>query len=563
LLTEDGGFSTTVTELGFTTVSEFATEKERSIRPSFLPLNYRGPIGKVFVEPPDTHFVNQQPIISRSDGATESERYLQKLCERSFLRFWSYPGVYRDQGHAGTGKGDGKEICDLLVVFDDHVIIFSDKECEFPRIDNLTLAWSRWFRRAVQASAAQMWGAERWIRENPTRLFLDRACTKRFPLGIPDVKRAKFHRILIAHGASKRCKQELGGSGSLIVNTDLCGDDHLAPREEGGMPFAIGHLDRQKGYIHVFDDTTLDIILSTLDTISDLVQYLSKKERFLCSDRSVYAGGEEELLAFYLKRTDKNDEHDFMVSSEYDSVVLEEGIWEDFARSPQRLAQIKADRVSYLWDTLIERFTGHIFAGTMHYTTATDLREHNELLRWLARESRIRRRLLASALLELLEKTAPGTRGTRIVLPSSPGDPHYVFLLLPPNEEIPFSTEYEDYRVVRRNMLEACCMVAKLRFPTAEHIVGMATESGLFSDKSEDCIYLDVSEWTEEQQAEAQSLQRDLGLLTKLDRFEMKVKEYPDLPGSKTSYMRKPSPNPRNKPCPCGSGLKYKRCCGR
>ena len=59
--------------------------------------------------------------IVRSEGVTASERYLEKLCRRSFLSLWSYPGVLRDQGRS-NGKGDGKEVSDLLVVFEKHIL---------------------------------------------------------------------------------------------------------------------------------------------------------------------------------------------------------------------------------------------------------------------------------------------------------------------------------------------------------------------------------------------------------------------------------------------------------
>jgi hypothetical protein len=45
--------------------------------------------------------------VTRSDGVTPSERYLKRLCDRSFLSLWSYPGIFRDQGRPG-GEGDGK-----------------------------------------------------------------------------------------------------------------------------------------------------------------------------------------------------------------------------------------------------------------------------------------------------------------------------------------------------------------------------------------------------------------------------------------------------------------------
>jgi hypothetical protein len=129
-----------------------------------------------------------EPTI-RSSGVTAAERYLSRLCERTFLSLWSYPGVYRDQlsgtiGEAGKRR-EGKEVVDLLIVFEQRIILFSDKECAFPSTGNLDLDWQRWFRKAVLQSARQLWGAERWIRDYPDRLFLDRACTQKFPVHLP------------------------------------------------------------------------------------------------------------------------------------------------------------------------------------------------------------------------------------------------------------------------------------------------------------------------------------------------------------------------------------------
>src|SRR5689334_2207219 len=110
--------------------------------------------------------------ITKQDGVTVAERYLSQLCTKSFLSLWSYPGIYRDQGVAGSG--DGKEVCDFLCVFGNDIIIFSDKDCQFPSSGRLDVDWARWFRRAVQKSAEQVWGAERWIKSYPDRVFIDR-----------------------------------------------------------------------------------------------------------------------------------------------------------------------------------------------------------------------------------------------------------------------------------------------------------------------------------------------------------------------------------------------------
>jgi len=92
-------------------------------------------------------------------------------------------------------------------------------------------------------------------------------------------------------------------------------------------------------------------------------------------------------------------------------------------------------------------------------------------------------------LLEAMQTTPRSHRRTLVSLPASPGDPYYVFLLVAHPEDI----EYENYRVGRRNLLEACCLVTKLRFPAALDIVGIATEpmSNLDALSSEDAMYFD------------------------------------------------------------------------
>ena len=223
-----------------------------------------------------------KPLFKRSEGITPSERYLKNLCDKTFLSLWSYPGVYRDQGQTG-GHGAGKEVCDLLVVFEDHIIIFSDKYCEFPSTGNVNLDWCRWFRRAVNASAKQLSGAERWIRNFPSRLFIDPYCQQKLPIQLPNLSAAKFHRVIVAHGASKRCQEEYGGSGSFMIDSSLHGEAHSNENLANFRPFTIGNITPDNGYVHVLDDTTLDIILEMLDTTRDFVEYLGKKERFLTS----------------------------------------------------------------------------------------------------------------------------------------------------------------------------------------------------------------------------------------------------------------------------------------
>jgi hypothetical protein len=355
------------------------------------------------------------PAVTSSEGVTAAERYLAKLCKRSFLSMWSYPGVFRDQKAAVGGKGDGKELCDLLVVFENHVIIFSDKDCGFNDTVDLQVAWARWFKKAIQNSARQVWGAERWIRQFPNRLFLDRHCTIPFPISLPDPAKMIVHRIVVAHDESRACREKLGGSGSLVLDSSLVGDSHQY------VPFTVGQIGPAKGYVHVFDDTTLDIVMSTLDTITDFTAYLTKKEQFLTGNRVIRAAGEEELLAIYLRRMNDAGEHDFVIEGDYNFLLLEEGFWEAFVHSRERQAQIESNRISYSWDALIEKFAFHAMTGTQYHTSGAPLREQEQVFRLLARESRTGRRALAICLHEVLERSINSLREARVLQPTNPG----------------------------------------------------------------------------------------------------------------------------------------------
>jgi hypothetical protein len=329
-------------------------------------------------------------VIEKAEGVNESERYLQKLCDKTFLSLWSYPSVYRDDF---AGKiTDGKEVCDLLVVFENHIIIFSDKDCQFLDSGRLEIDWNRWFKKAIQKSAEQAWGAEKWIKKHPNRLFLDRFCTTLFPLEIPDLSTAKFHLVVVAHGSSTRCQQEHGGSGSLMINSSIKGFSAHDAIKNGGIPFMVGDIDPSRTFVHILDDTSLEIVVDTLDTIADFVSYLTDKEKFFRSGKAVIASGEEDLLAYYLTHANDKNQSDFIIASQVDNrtlLIFEEGFWEQFVQSPERQSQISADKISYFWDRLIETTSNHVMKDTLYSTSHQGFRPMELLLRLLARESRL------------------------------------------------------------------------------------------------------------------------------------------------------------------------------
>ncbi len=276
-------------------------------------------------------------LLTKNQGVTEAERYLNQLAEGSFLSLWSHPGLFNSQG---------KELSDLLVVCGNDVIIFSSKDCSYPNSGDEERDWSRWFKNAVKKSAEQLWGAERFVR-NGSKLFVDMACTKPFQLDFPDPDKANIFLVSVSHQSSKPCKELFGGSGSLMLNSDIQGfDAHTAP-------FTIGDLDIKKPFVHVLDDTSVDILMKNLDTVSDFTAYLMKREALIRSKVDVISAGEEEMLASYLRNVNEQEEHDFEIPKDTNGVAYPEGIWDEFQKNPQRKAQKEEDRISYSWDSLM------------------------------------------------------------------------------------------------------------------------------------------------------------------------------------------------------------------
>ncbi len=408
-------------------------------------------------------------------------------------------------------------------------MIFSDKDCAFPSTGNLDVDWSRWYRNAISKSASQIFGAERWIRQHPERLFIDRRCTVSFPLTLPSSDRMKVHRIVVAHGVAEACRAKLGGNGTLAISPSISGDEHCRRAAEGGQPFTVGQVNPAKGFVHIFDDASLPLVMNELDTVSDFVAYLSKREELMTSGKLALAMGEEALLGWYVsKMNDEQQEHDFVVR---DGVALpvsvDESWWLKYQGSSARRRKLEADQISYGWDDMVERFTMHFMGGTADHLTDASPAAYERVLRFFARECRVRRRVLAKALHEMLDTTPAHMRRLRIVPPMRMGDPYWVLLLVPFANEIPYRT----YRDGRREFLAACCKVTKLIWPNALDIVGLCTESGRGTVGSEDAIFLDGRFWTREHDEEARRLRKDLQILTTPRMLRLTESEFPPDPG--------------------------------
>jgi hypothetical protein len=388
-----------------------------------------------------------------------AEEFVSTTVRKSFLSLWTYANP--------RGK-KGRELCDVLVVCEPHVIILSVKEVKVGNSGSIATDWERWRREAVDASAAQIYGAERWIKT------ATKVTRKDGTPGLPFPKfpERRIHRIAVALGA------------------------------HGRVPLKYGDLGR--GFVHVLDDVSFEIVLSELDTISDFVEYLSAKER-LADSTEVLHCGEEDLLGLYLSRGRS-------FPTEPGLLVVDDTIWKAFSHRPEYLNKRLADKPSYSWDRLVEEFSRHALAGSLEF--GNTLTEAERVVRVMARENRFSRRCLG----EDWESFLRDSRSIRSRMVKSPSRVVYVFLAAAPKES----------REFRKQELTLRCFVARGLNPGSRVTIGIATEQrGESPGHSLDAALLDLPDWTRSHQVELERIQSGLGYFTKPRQTERSVDEFP------------------------------------
>jgi SEC-C motif len=144
-------------------------------------------------------------------------------------------------------------------------------------------------------------------------------------------------------------------------------------------------------------------------------------------------------------------------------------------------------------------------------------------------------------------------------------DPCYVFVVVSHQ-----AGEPKTARDTWAAFLKAYVMSAKHICPRAQHIIaiGINKNAEMETYNAENLAYVDARGWSKKEQGYVQQLMHKTSLLKNLRTFGTINLEYP--PKSSDQPIRVPMKEAtlvmkgkdRNKPCPCGSGRKYKNCCG-
>lgn len=432
-------------------------------------------------------------------AVTESEKYLETLAKKSFLSMWSYANPAF--GNPSSKKG-GKELCDLLVLFRNNVILFSDKRCRYPDGPDATLNWSRWYRRSICKSIDQLLGARKTLSQAAPDVFTDTSLRSRFPLPLPPAHEIQFFLVAVSHETGPVCHREYGRD-SLKIDTRLNRDD-VEPLTVGCR--FDGH------FVHILDDSTLDIILKNRDTIVDFIHYLEQKEDALTRNQFVIHG-EENLLALYASHRKSDGEHFIPTASGTELVVVDDGAWNALIGSESYRESIEANGISYNIDMLIEHFTKSYLTGQMIEGQQHPLSHHEEALRMMASESRFGRRTISTAFVSILKEEVTTTFWASTAPSFATTGLRYVFLTYP---DPPAEIELEHFEGCLLEHLSQHLLVARHVFPESTTLIGFAVPNPDCRMTTTIIRILDGTNWTADDHAEAAALQKATGLFANM-----------------------------------------------
>ncbi len=392
----------------------------------------------------------------------ESEEIVYQICKKSFLSLWSYANPIRE---------DKKELCDILIVCDPDIIIFSVKKIKYKFNKGDSTGWERWIRKAINKSCDQIYGAERWVETADNVIRSD----GQPGINIPPIDRQRILRIAIAFGGDEK------------------------------VPLVYGDFGR--GFIHFLDETSFDILLNELDTITDIVRYLISKEDLITSGIKLFnAGAEEDLLAFYLH-------NGRAFPRGYDAIEIDHTLWESLRQKEEFKRKKEADKTSYCWDAIINKIAEDALDRKLEYGNVLNNAEKS--IRTMAQEDRFSRRILGSAFSEFY---FTGAKKIRSRMTISPSKVVYVFLASPHGTD----------RRSRIAELGTRCFAARGKNPESHTVIGIATEE-YEKDRghSFDIYHLYHPTWNETDQALYDAMQEEMKYFMKQPEQTKAEDEYP------------------------------------
>ena len=464
--------------------------------------------------------------IYQGHGVTIGERRLGQILKASFLDYWTVVNPTKITGSQKT------ELCDALVVCGDYLLVFQHKQIGLTLGAEPVTGWGKWARKSFGDATKQLIGARKVLENPQPQLFLDPKCDHPLHLKIPKWNPKRCFLIAAVGDSAEAANAWFGNQETTFCVCSSTGKTDQPLLEQFDDVAFLPQGDHGGNFVHVFEDRSLALLLQELDTIGDFCNYLEKRQEFFKRQKGLVATSEAELLWLYSRGMGPDGNHDFILPKEYleyDQLLLDDGSWDDFCETKEWKAKKTADATSYLWDSLIRRFTKNKLAGTGTHWGPEGEVQHEGGIRYLALETRFIRRYLSNRLLEAFEKCPKGGMHKSLIPATAAhigSGATYVILQL----SVPRGCEYDRYRRARRQLLLEHIWAAKVRWPSAETIVGIAFEPPKhFNNElsSEDMLLVEAEYWTTENLSIAAESACETKFFSHAQGVEVMEKEFP------------------------------------
>jgi hypothetical protein len=288
---------------------------------------------------------------------------------------------------------------------------------------------------------------------------------------------------------------------------------YLIAAIEGGMqPISDYYDDSAPGNVHIFYEVFTRLAIKYLNTITDFTDYLKAKEAFFATTNVILSGGEENLLAYFLKNA-----RTFGELQESNFVFFDdEDHWSRLENHADFKAKLEADEWSKGWDELIEKRRQAIGVDNKY-------KSPEKFLATMTQHSRLERRLLGKMFFDA-------------ALEAAKQKPGYAYRRYVPCQNVTyvfgFMGDENTPREMKQKMLLAACLVARHRIPMNNMVIGVVTELKMIQSpiSSFEWVSFDIDdeEFEKDYAAEAQEYSEKLDMLQKPKVAYTSSKEYPN-----------------------------------
>jgi hypothetical protein len=387
-------------------------------------------------------------------GAT-AEAFVHELTEKSMFSDWCYRNPMLKPG---------VELCDMLIVFDDIVIIMQIKDLKLKKDSTPNT-------KDQAKNIKQLHGAYRQLMglKTPVQLTNPRRGDEIFDPSV--VKRVFMISILTGESGSIECYEV-----------------------------------SDKAIVHVFDREFTEIVMNELDTVADLLAYLDQKEKVLRGGSTIkLQDGEKDFLAYYI-----NQKRDLRDVADNTTLVIDEDIWYQYETAEDVIAKHNADRISYAWDGLIE--VSHTSGG-----------EYEKIAREFARVKRFDRRMYGQALVDGFNEAQivlsnPNLNAYRRLMFLENQNLTVV---------ICYYDDPRETKDILRAQLLGMAHIARVKFPANTKVIGIGSDITAGFSGSFTFLYFEQDELTKEYVEDVQRWQNQTKVFTNLNIQAISADEYP------------------------------------